>query len=236
MLVDKKPKEFFSLALKYTQESKEIAQMIGHLCWNNYAFSRRVGKTILQGLNNVTEIELQPFLGCLSVYLSLDDQFQTQRIEWLMGIPDFKLHRSDDMHLINDPRFVIQKIGLQRIKDVEDNLYDYKSTLFKEPNAYRETLLHIMYSYRKDKFQRAMLLITDTIFDAMVNQDKHKLILKYLLSCEPPSYTCQRYFDWFEPHFINYIQKCSENLTNHAAQEEFEISLRIHANIEKLKQ
>jgi hypothetical protein len=47
--------------------------MIGHLCWNNYAFSRRVGKTILQGLNNVTEIELQPFLGCLSVYLSLDD-------------------------------------------------------------------------------------------------------------------------------------------------------------------
>ena len=58
MLVDKKPKEFFSLALKYTQEAKEIAHMIGHLCWNNYAFSRRIGKTILQGLNHVTEIEL----------------------------------------------------------------------------------------------------------------------------------------------------------------------------------
>ena len=50
-----------------------------------------------------------------------------------------------------------------------------------------------------------MLLITDKIFDAMVNHDKKKLILKYMLQLEPVSYTCQRYFDWFEPHFISNI-------------------------------
>ena len=80
-----------------------------------------------------------------------------------------------------------------------------------------------------------MLLITDAIFSAMVNHDKNQLILKYLLCCDPPSYACRRYFDWFEPHFILQIQKCSENLNNASNQEEFEICIRIHANIEKLK-
>lgn len=70
----------------------------------------------------------------------------------MMGIPDFKLHRPDETHFINDPRFIIQKIGLQRIKDLEDVLFDFKTTLFKETNNYRETLLSIMYNYRKDKF------------------------------------------------------------------------------------
>jgi hypothetical protein len=69
-----------------------------------------------------------------------------------MGIPDFKLQRPDDMHLMHDPRFVIQKIGLQRIRDLEDPLLEFKTTLFKETNAYRETLLSIMYNYRKEKF------------------------------------------------------------------------------------
>jgi hypothetical protein len=121
------------------------------------------------------------------------------------------------------------------LKDIEDFVFDYKSLLFSEFSAYKESLLAMLYKYRKEKFPRAMLLITDAMFKAMVSLDRRQMVLKYLLACEPPSYAYRRYFDWLEPHFVSQIQKCSENLSSPQMQEEFEISLRIHSNIEKLK-
>lgn len=73
MMVDKKPKEFYTLALKYTQEADEVSQLMGHICFNNYFVSRNIGKILLKGLNHVTEIELAPFLNPMGVYLTIDD-------------------------------------------------------------------------------------------------------------------------------------------------------------------
>ena len=133
----------------------------------------------------------------------------------MLGIPDLKLERPMEPHLVNDPRFTIQKIGVQRIKDIEDVIFDYRSMLFKESNAYKETVMTIIYNYRREKFPKAMLIITDALFSAIVNLDKKQMILKYLLACEPPSYAYRRFFDWIEPHFISQITKCSENLQYH---------------------
>lgn len=73
MMVDKKPKEFYTLALKFTQQAKEVANLIGHICFNNYFVSKNIGKILLKGLNHVNEIELSPFLGPMSVFLTIDD-------------------------------------------------------------------------------------------------------------------------------------------------------------------
>ena len=74
-MCDKRSKDFYSVALKNTQESKSVATLIGHLCWGNYEASRRFGKLILKGLNNTDELEVKPFVDCMMIYLSLDDQF-----------------------------------------------------------------------------------------------------------------------------------------------------------------
>lgn len=75
MMVDKKPKEFYTLALKYTQEAKEVSRLIGHICFNNYFVSKQIGKILLKGLNHVTEIELTPFLAPMGVFLTIDDSY-----------------------------------------------------------------------------------------------------------------------------------------------------------------
>ena len=72
-MCDKRSKDFFSVALKNTQESKNVAALIGHLCWGNYEASRRFGKLILKGLNNTNELEVKPYVDCMISYLSLDD-------------------------------------------------------------------------------------------------------------------------------------------------------------------
>ena len=122
------------------------------------------------------------------------------------------MDRPQDPHLVNDPRFTIQKIALQRVKDIEEIIFDYKSLLFREFSAYKESVLTIIYNYRREKFPKAMLLITDALLKAMVNLDRKQNVLKYMLACEPPCYAYSRYFDWLEPHFVAQIQKCSENL------------------------
>jgi hypothetical protein len=93
MMIDKRSKEFFTSALKYTMEQVQVAELIGHLCWFNHAFSRKIGKAILHGLNNVTIEELKPFIVVMEVYLTVQDMWQELRIEWLFGINSIKMHR-----------------------------------------------------------------------------------------------------------------------------------------------
>ena len=75
VLVDRRPKEFYNMVLKNTQEAASVAQLIGHLCWKNYETSRRFGKIILKGLNNVNVGELKPFVEVMIVYLSIQDEY-----------------------------------------------------------------------------------------------------------------------------------------------------------------
>ena len=93
VMVEKRSKDFFNIALKNTQESRHVAHMIGHLCWGNYEISRRFGKIILRGLNSTSELQVKPFVDCMTAYLSLDDQFQEERVEWLMGFGCYVLSK-----------------------------------------------------------------------------------------------------------------------------------------------
>jgi len=74
-MLEKRSKEFYSVALKNTQEAHSVALLIGHLCWNNFEASRRFGKLILRGLNNTNEVEVKPYVECMKVYLSLADMY-----------------------------------------------------------------------------------------------------------------------------------------------------------------
>jgi len=69
----------------------------------------------------------------------------------------------------------------------------------------------MMYAYRKDKFQRAMIALTEGLFSTMVTHNKNLSILKYLLTIEPPAYSSCRYWDWIEPHVISQIELCTES-------------------------
>lgn len=69
----------------------------------------------------------------------------------------------------------------------------------------REPLLHIMYAYRKERYMRAMLIVSENLFNIIANFSKNERILKYILSTGPPAYTCRRYWDWIEPYLVDMI-------------------------------
>ena len=93
----------------------------------------------------------------------------------------------------------------------------------------------MMYKYRKDRFVRAMLALLEGITYVTAHQDRNHILLKYLLTIDPPAYSCRRYWDWIEPHILDHIQTCSDNMHMASSNDELEICMRIYSNIEHIK-
>lgn len=69
-----------------------------------------------------------------------------------------------------------------------------------------ETLLYIMYNYRKSAYHEVVLLLLEKTLEA-VSSEETGTLLDFLLSTVGPSYTCRRYWDWFEPFILQNIQE-----------------------------
>ena len=146
------------------------------------------------------------------------------------------LLRTTNQHYTNEPRFDLQRTGVGKINDLDDYTVKYESTVCKEQSQFKEAVLHMMYAYRKERFVMAMLTMTEGLMHAIANCDRSNSILRYLLTCEPPSYICRRYWDWIEPHIIEHIQNCSDNVHIMHNREEMEIALRVLQLLEKIKE
>jgi hypothetical protein len=62
--------------------------MIAHLCFKNLAFSRKIAKHILKGVNSIYHDETATYLQLMKVYLSIEDEYFDHRMEWIFGVPD----------------------------------------------------------------------------------------------------------------------------------------------------
>ena len=76
----------------------------------------------------------------------------------------------------------------------------YETLLFKTKSNLEEPVLRMMYNYRKDKFVAAMLVLLDGVMWVCANGDPKNVLLRHLLTMDPPAYSCQRYWDWIEPY------------------------------------
>ena len=114
-----------------------------------------------------------------------------------MGIGCYTLARS--------PQYNNYRVGVNTITNIQDSIVDYQSNLFKTKTDLDETVLCMMYKYRKERFVRASLALLEGVTWIMAHCDKNNVLLKYLLTIEPPAYTCQRYWDWIEPHIRDHI-------------------------------
>lgn len=94
---------------------------------------------------------------------------------------------------------------MNTISTIADGIVEYHSTLFKTKTELEECVLRMMYNYRKDRFVRAMLAILEGVTWVIAHADLNNVLLKYLLTMDPPAYTCQRYWDWIEPHIRDHI-------------------------------
>jgi hypothetical protein len=86
----KKSKRWLEILMKDDTYINDLATLVAHMCWKNLNFSRKAGKVILKGCNKHNWQSLVGPITCAQVYLTIEDEFQNNRIEWLLGFPEFK--------------------------------------------------------------------------------------------------------------------------------------------------
>lgn len=130
----------------------------------------------------------------------------------------------------------VNNVGANVINLLDDPICEYHTTLYKQRSEVLESVLTMMFKYRKEKFVRAALALLEGVSWIIANSDHNNVLFKYLLSMDPPAYTCRRYWDWIEPHIMQHIQHCSDNNHLASAEQELETSVRIYTNLETIKQ
>ena len=89
VFISQKPlKKFYENASKHGGSTEEYARLIGHLCYGNKEFSRKLAKHILKGVNAISTDEILPYLALMKAFLLVDDELSDQRAEWIFGVAD----------------------------------------------------------------------------------------------------------------------------------------------------
>jgi hypothetical protein len=123
---DQKSKLWLQNLLKDITYTNDLQILIGHLCWKNLQFSRKAGKVILKGCNkHKTEEVMSPIL-IANEYLTLKDEFQSNRVEWMLGLPSFEFKETHG----NNELLASLRVGCQQIRECKDQVYTYKTNLF----------------------------------------------------------------------------------------------------------
>lgn len=63
-----------------------LCQLMSHICFNNYDVSQKISKVLLEGLRYYLEENCRPFIAATRWFISIKDDFQLHRIEWILGV------------------------------------------------------------------------------------------------------------------------------------------------------
>ena len=198
LFMDGEPKSKLWLQnlLKDTTYSADLSVLLGHLCWKNLQFSRKAGKVILKGCNKYKTEEVMSPILIATEYLTIPDEFQHNRVEWVLGLPSFEFKETHGKDLL-----LGMKVGCQLIRECKDQVVTYKTNLFPAAGGWGtpDSFLQKMYE-KKDFWNDGALCMLGNIIQACAEKDMNSLLLKTLLTIPGPSYACVRYWDWIEPH------------------------------------
>jgi hypothetical protein len=114
-------KEIYNKAMKYGYRTKDIGKIAAHVSFDQMEFQRQLSKRILIGINKSNGEDLTPYLDVLFEFLSINDSLKEVRMEWLYGIADIKIEFVQGK----------AKLGIALMDNINEEIYDYKSTLFK---------------------------------------------------------------------------------------------------------
>lgn len=83
------------------------------------------------------------------------------------------------------------------MKYSNDEVFEYRSTLFKASGSNQESYLQLLYTQR-NKWSK---FVMDALIELLTacTTDPSRLILHYIFAMEPPTYLQARYMDWIRP-------------------------------------
>ena len=230
-------KQFAWKAIKETFEADNVGRLIAHWSYKNRENSEIFARVFLKGINETEYEEVVPFFKSLHHFLSIKDEFQGLRFEWLLGIPMIV-----DGSMVKASPPDKPKLGVFAIQSMSDEIFYYPSTL-EHLDSVNDSILNIIWRW-KNRFENYTLFWIHELF---CFGDE---VLKYVCNMPSPTYQYARYSDWIEQfwddlanlkgvsstHYIETIHAVKLQLENFKTKiSYFEEELKeSHINVRKL--
>jgi hypothetical protein len=199
-------KPFLQRGLKGNYELVEFVRLICHICYGNFTYSRMVAKVVLIGLNKASADETFSYISLVAHLLTIPDQYMAQRMEWLLGIPCMRIEYTKNFDMNQTAPL---KVGIEILKNPDEEMIEYKTTLYKTPSGIKDSYLRLLYQYRK-RWAKYVLDALIALLQSCVN-DKSNMLYYYLYTLEGPTPQFARYMDWLKPFLLDTIQSAMRN-------------------------
>lgn len=150
---------------------------------------------LLEGISRANYENVHPLLHMSTHLISIVDDLQEQRIEWLLGFPEPLFQNKTDYTTgcgssLNEQSTTYSTL----ISPFDANTGSILNKLFSQSSNYK------FYSIQLMKF---LLTASNSI----------RKVFSYLVSLPPPNYVYFKYYDWFEEFLADYQEDVNRNPT-----------------------
>ncbi len=164
---------------------EQVGKLLVHLCYGSRKFSKKTCKLLLQSLGSYEAGVLAQCVEVVRDLLSLEDEFQELRIEWLLGYCQ-PVDRT--------------QYGLAGVFDGGDDVNCYVSPIGVATRD--DPLLQLVWRSR-NRVEQFTLQALKAILQV---SEKSEQLYGFLKRIPPPNYLCAHYFDWV-PGFLDQLAK-----------------------------
>ncbi|CDW78148.1 ubiquitin carboxyl-terminal hydrolase family protein [Stylonychia lemnae] len=222
-------KAFWSKNMKAGYQRVEFGRLIAQMSFFNLQFSRKVAKRLVIGLNKASADEVEPYLYVVQSLLLLNDPYKQFRLEWILGIPQLKVDKT--MIYNQDVSIINTKLGVQILDSASDDVYEYRSTLFKQSTNTRQSFLQLVYQFRRSWSKYTFQLLMSLLQGCQ--QDPTGYLLHYIKTLEPSNYCNARYIDWIGPFIEDQFENMKKFPTT-TSQQEYIMVVQLKAILDAL--
>ena len=190
------------------EDTKEFANALAHLCYQDIRFTRKVTKKLLKSVSYSNSDQVERLLVVIVALAGVKDEYQVPRLEYLFGY-GYLMH-------VQSPEHEVLQYGLQVTRQKSfDDVYHILSGL--DARNHDDALLNMLWRYkgRMDSFTLACLhslcelLATDAV------------IAGFFSRLPAPNYCLARYTDWISPYLVEQLEEAAKYAgTGTAAKEE----------------
>jgi hypothetical protein len=142
-------------------------------------------------------------------------------MEWLLGVPCLRIEYPKNFE---QNQAAPLKVGIQTLKSPEDELIEYKTTLYKTPSGVKDSYLRLLYQYRK-RWAKYVLDALIALLQSCLN-DLSNMLYYYLYTLEGPTPQYARYMDWLKPFLLDTIQSAIRNPNLPDSPQEIQLSIQ----------
>lgn len=209
---------FYEKTLSNSYDCKSLGKIVQYWCYNDLGYSENIGKILLKALNDRDLTDIQGLFEVISAFLTLEDMYVYNRIEWMLGFPQItKLSQSD---------MLLPLFGSSCLNAIDEEVFTFPSTLelFNTWNA-NDGILSLIWKYQKRWESYCLMYIKYLLRIFNLNQT----LADWAKDLPPPTYQYSSFLHWVE----DFVHKNRGSGYSSTKDEEGEESLQSLLSLKK---